>query len=209
VLQEHEFTRVGGTRPIRTDVRIIAATNRNLQEAVSAGTFRNDLLQRLNVVAISLPPLRERRDDIGLLANYFVARLSRKCGRTISGVTPNAKAAIMRYSWPGNVRELENAIERAIVLGEDEEIHLHDLPETIWETASATDETVDLTTYEHAISEFKRRLVTQAMRDTGGNVSEAARRLGVHVTYLNRLIRTFDLRTDVRKFRAQAGDSEH
>jgi len=201
VLQEREFVRVGGTRAIRISVRIVAATNRDLRVAMGAGTFRSDLWHRLNVVAITLPPLRERRDDIALLANYFVAKLSRKCGRVVTGLSGPAKRLLLQYQWPGNVRELENAIERAIVLGEDEEIQPHDLPETIWEAASAAAGVVDATPYEAAINTLKQKVVIDAIEGAKGNYAEAARRLGVHVTYLHRLIRTFNLKATLEKMR--------
>ena len=116
-LQEHEFERVGGTRPLKLDARVIAATNKNLEEAIKAGEFRQDLYYRLNVVSVVVPPLRDRRDDIPLLAIYFAAKYSEKCKRPLKGISSDARALLMNYSWPGNVRELENAIEHAIVLG--------------------------------------------------------------------------------------------
>ncbi|HEY4490758.1 MAG TPA: sigma 54-interacting transcriptional regulator, partial [Acidobacteriota bacterium] len=128
VLQEREFDRVGGTRPIRVDVRLIAATNKNLEEVVKAGTFRNDLYYRLNVVTLMMPPLRDRREDIPLLASYFALKCSKKVQRRIKGISPEARETLMHYDWPGNVRELENAIERAVVLGSTEMILQEDLP---------------------------------------------------------------------------------
>jgi transcriptional regulator with GAF, ATPase, and Fis domain len=201
VLQEREFVRVGGTHPVRINVRIVAATNRDLRAAIAAGTFRNDLWHRLNVVAITLPPLRERPDDIGLLANYFIAKLSKKCARSVTGMSAAAKKSLLRYTWPGNVRELENAIERAIVLGEDEQIQVHDLPETVWEAANSSLGSDAATTYEGALNNLKQKLVIEAVQAAKGNHAEAARRLGVHVTYLHRLIRTFQLKPVLEKLR--------
>ena len=128
VLQEREFSRLGSTRPIKVNVRLIAATNKDLRAAVAAGSFREDLWHRLNVVALRMPPLRERREDIPLLANFFLARSSQRCERRVLGMTPEARELIQQYDWPGNVRELENAIERAVVLGSDSEIQANDLP---------------------------------------------------------------------------------
>ena len=116
-LQTREFERVGGTRSIKVDVRFVAATNRNLEQAMKDGSFRPDLFYRLNVVSVNMPPLRKHPEDIPLLAMYFAAEHSKKCNRSLKGISPSARAMLMNYSWPGNVRELENAIERAVVLG--------------------------------------------------------------------------------------------
>jgi Nif-specific regulatory protein len=191
VLQEREFNRLGSTRPIKVNLRLIAATNKDLRAAVAAGSFREDLWHRLNVVALRMPPLRERREDIPLLANFFLARSSQRCERRVLGMTPEARELIQQYDWPGNVRELENAIERAVVLGSESEIQASDLPETIWEGAP---ETPGSLTYHAALSEAKKKIVTQALDSTGGNYTEAARRLGVHVTYLHRLMKAFKMK---------------
>lgn len=207
VLQEREFFRVGGTRSIRVDIRIIAATNRVLRDAVSAGKFRDDLWHRLNVIGIKLPPLRERLDDIGPLANYFIARSNQKGGRVVTGLSPKALNLLLRYNWPGNVRELENAIEYAVVLGEDEEIQPHDLPESIWESAAVASLSLSAPSYEAAVRDFKRSLVLGAMQQADGNYSEAAKQLSVHVNYLHRLIRVFGMRPELIRLRATARDS--
>ncbi len=131
VLQEREFERVGGTRPIKLDVRLIAATNRDLKEASRTGAFRSDLYYRLNVVSLHMPALRERREDIPLLAAFFAAQHGEKVKRRVAGISPEAQACLLRYDWPGNVRELENAIERAVVLGSTEVILAEDLPDSI------------------------------------------------------------------------------
>src|SRR6185503_14792903 len=138
VLQEREFERVGGTQTIKVDVRAIAATNRNLKAEMKAGKFREDLYYRLNVVPIPMPTLRERREDISLLANYFVAEFSNKCKRRVTGISPEARRLLCAYDWPGNVRELENAIERAVVIGQTDLIMPEDLPETIFESQAST-----------------------------------------------------------------------
>ncbi len=188
VIQEREFTRLGSTKPIRIDVRLVAATNKDLRAAVAAGTFREDLWHRLNVVSIKMPPLRERMDDIRLLASFFLARSSKRCGRRVAGFSPEALAALRQHDWPGNVRELENAIERAVVLGSEPEIQVNDLPENLWEAAPAPSSNGPLG-YHEALREAKLRIVRQALEDAGNNYTEAARRLGVHVTYLHRLMR--------------------
>ncbi len=133
VLQEREFERVGGTRSIKVDIRVIAATNRDLKEASRAGSFRQDLYYRLNVVSVRMPALRERKEDIPLLANFFALRFGEKVKRRVAGISAKARACLLRYEWPGNVRELENAIERAVVLGSTELILVEDLPEALVE----------------------------------------------------------------------------
>src|SRR5919199_57254 len=127
VLQEHEFERLGGTRTLRVDVRLIAATNRDLPAMVQAGTFREDLYYRLNVVTIEMPPLRERKDDVAALANFFIKRFSGELKKKIEGLDPDALKLLMRYNWPGNIRELENAVERAMLLAERTHIGVEDL----------------------------------------------------------------------------------
>jgi transcriptional regulator with GAF, ATPase, and Fis domain len=193
VLQEREFNRLGSRRPIKVNLRLIAATNKDLRAAVAAGSFREDLWHRLNVVALRMPPLRERREDIPLLANFFLARSSQRCERRVLGISTEARELLQQYDWPGNVRELENAIERAVVLGSDSEIQVNDLPETIWESAPAAPGSL---TYHAALSEAKKKIVTQALESAGGNYTEAARRLGVHVTYLHRLMKAFKMKQD-------------
>jgi Nif-specific regulatory protein len=192
VLQEREFSRLGSTRPIKVNVRLIAATNKDLRAAIAASSFREDLWHRLNVVALRMPPLRERREDIPLLANFFLARSSQRCERRVLGISAEARESLQLYDWPGNVRELENAIERAVVLGSDSEIQMSDLPETVWESAPAVPGSL---TYHAALREAKEKIVTQALELTAGNITEAARRLGVHVTYLHRLMRTFKMKS--------------
>src|SRR5262249_18777100 len=155
VLQEHEFERVGGTHTLKADIRLIAATNRNLEKAIEQSSFREDLYYRLNVVTLLLPPLRERREDIPLLASYFAMKHGDKCKRQIRGITAEARAALMAYDWHGNVRELENAIERAAVLGSGDFIQPEDLPEVILETES-TSGTIG-TKYHQAVKEAKKQ----------------------------------------------------
>src|SRR5688500_17663447 len=127
VLQEHEFERLGGTRTIKVDVRLIAATNRELPAMVDAGTFREDLYYRLNVVAIEMPPLRERKDDVAALAAFFIRRFAGELKKKVDGLSPDALKLLMRYHWPGNIRELENAIERAMLLADGIQITAGDL----------------------------------------------------------------------------------
>lgn len=191
VLQEREFERVGSTHPIKLNIRLITATNRDLNEASHGGTFRQDLYYRLNVVSIELPPLRERCEDIPLLAAYFTARYSEKVNRRVAGISPKARACMLRYPWPGNVRELENAIERAVVLGSTELILPEDLPDSILEETASSGEPV--TALHDGVREAKKKLIEQAIEQANGNYTEAAGILGVHPNHLFRLIRTLKL----------------
>jgi transcriptional regulator with GAF, ATPase, and Fis domain len=192
VLQEREVERVGGTRTVKLDIRLVAATNRDLKAAVRSGTFREDLYYRLNVVSIRVPALRERREDISLLASYFTARSAEKVNRRVMGISPSARACLMRYDWPGNVRELENAIERAVVLGSSEVILPEDLPDGVAEEAAPGDETV--TPLHDAVREAKKLVVWRAIEQAGENYTEAAKSLGVHPNHLFRLVRTLGLK---------------
>lgn len=198
VLQEREFERVGSTRPIKADIRLIAATNRDLEKAIREGTFREDLYYRLNVISVALPSLRERREDVPLLALHFATLFGKKLGRRVVGFTPEARACLLRYGWPGNVRELANAVERAVVLGEGELIHPEDLPETVLESAPAVDRTQPLGKYHDTVNAFKQRLILDAIAQAGGNISRAAELLDLNPTYLHRLIRNFDLKDQVK-----------
>jgi transcriptional regulator with GAF, ATPase, and Fis domain len=195
VLQERTFERVGSTRPIQADVRLVAATNRDILKAIAAGAFRSDLYYRLNVVSITMPPLRERREDIPLLASHFAALHGRAIRGRESGISPAARTLLVRYDWPGNVRELGNAVERAVVLGADDTIRPEDLPETLLETAPSADSPT--TRFHDAINELKRRLIVEAVRESGGTITKAAERLGLHPNHLHRLITTLGLREEI------------
>ncbi|MCI0525686.1 MAG: sigma 54-interacting transcriptional regulator [Acidobacteria bacterium] len=200
-LQEQEFERVGGTRVIKVNVRLIAATNRDLEAMIKQGIFRQDLYYRLNVVSLVMPPLRERREDIPLLANYFATKYAQKCNRHIRGVSPEARACLKAYDWPGNVRELENAIERAIVLGSSDLIRPEDLPEAVLESEGedALSTGSSIGKYHETIRETKKQLILMAVDQTGGNVTEAAKLLGVQANYLHRLISNLNLRPALKK----------
>jgi Nif-specific regulatory protein len=193
VLQEREFERVGGTRPIKVDIRLIAATNRDLNDAVAHRTFRQDLYYRLNVVSLTMPPLRERREDISLLANHFAAKHGMKSKRRIEGLSAEARRCLVNYDWPGNVRELENALERAIVLGAGERILPEDLPETLLEVPSPA--RVPIPRYHEGVAEAKKHLILRAVEQAGGSYTDAAKRLGVRATYLHRLMRNLNLKS--------------
>jgi transcriptional regulator with GAF, ATPase, and Fis domain len=191
VLQTGEFERVGGTRPIKVDVRTIAATNRDLEAAIKTGKFREDLYYRLNVVSIRMPPLRERREDIPLLATHFVSVYSKKCKRRVTAISAEALCIMRAYDWPGNVRQLENAIERAVVMGSTELIEPEDLPETIFESAATNQPQKG---FHETIRDAKRELIRKTLQQTGGNVTEAAKLLRIHPNNLHRLINNLGLR---------------
>jgi Nif-specific regulatory protein len=192
VLQQREFERVGGTRTQRLDVRMIAATNRDLAADVKRGAFREDLYHRLNVVAIRVPPLRDRTEDIPALARHFLERASARCGRRVTDLSEEAERHLLTYSWPGNIRELENAIERAVVLGQSDTVLAEDLPETILDAAPAV---VDGDgALQSSVSEAKRKLILDAWRDAGGDHNRAAEILKVHPNSLRRLIRNLGMR---------------
>jgi Nif-specific regulatory protein len=195
VLQEREFERVGGTRPIKVDIRLITASNRNLDEAVKSNLFRQDLFFRLNVVSIMLPPLRDRRDDIPLLATYFVQKYARATDRRVVAISPEAYMLLKKYDWPGNVRELQNALERAVVLGSSDHIRPEDLPEALVENNESMD--AGVTRYHDAVNTVKRQLILRAIEQAGGNFTEAAKLLDLHPNYLHRLVRNMDLRKDL------------
>jgi DNA-binding NtrC family response regulator len=190
-LQERDFERVGGTRPISVDVRIIAATNRDLDEAVKAGRFREDLYHRLNVIPITLPRLRDRREDILDLARFFLDRFARETNKSFTSIAPQAEERLLAYSWPGNVRELANVIERAVVLGRGPAITPHDLPPRVAGARPAPDS--EEGSYQTAVNAYRRELIVAALARTGGNRAAAATALGLNRTHLLRLIRALGI----------------
>jgi Nif-specific regulatory protein len=195
VLQQREFERVGGTKTLRLDVRLIAATNRDLGAEVRCGAFREDLYHRLNVIALRTPPLRDRREDVPMLARHFLARAAARCGRRVEGISAEAERCLTAYGWPGNVRELENAIERAVVLGESDQILPEDLPESVLDSAPAFDLA---SAYQASVGDAKREAILRAWNEAGGDYKAAAKRLGLHPNSLLRLVRNLGLR-DVLK----------
>jgi Nif-specific regulatory protein len=195
VLQQREFERVGGTHSVPFKARVLAATNKNLEQAIKAGEFRQDLYYRLNVVSVVVPPLREHRDDIPLLALYFAAKYAEKNKRPFKGISREARTLLMSYSWPGNVRELENAIEHAIVLGLTEEILPEDLPNGILEEQSAG---LAGARYHDVLNAAKKELILSSLREAKGSFPEAARLLGIHPKYLHRLVRNLNLKSELR-----------
>ncbi len=199
VLQQREFFRVGGTQSRPLDIRVVAATNRDLGQDVSEGRFREDLFHRLNVVALDSPPLRERKDDIPQLAQYFLQRSAEKSKRHVKGLSPEAHEMIMQYSWPGNVRELENAMERAVVLGDTDWVLPEDLPDPLLSVAPQN----PTSKYEDSIVGAKREAILEAYKQAKGDYRGAAKILNLHPNYLLRLVRNLHLRDEINRLKGQ------
>jgi len=210
VLQEREFERVGGTRAISLDIRLIAATNKKLASAVAAGEFRKDLFYRLNVVTLTMPALRERADDIAQLAEHFLAKSSRKSKTRIKELSDEARACLIKYDWPGNVRELENAIESALVLGASDTILPEDLPEAVLESApaSADGPPHESGNYLHSVKENKRQTILQALQQANGSYLDAAKILGIHPNSLLRLMRNLNVKASMQAGQPSSHDPQ-
>ncbi len=191
VLQEQELQRVGGEETLKVDVRIIAATNRKLEEEVNKGNFREDLYYRLNVVMITVPPLRERREDIPQLVEHFVNLFAEKNRRTVESITPKCMELLVKYPWPGNVRELENAIERGVILMRGDQLSEKSLPLSIQneKTPPLTDTSDEKPS---SLYEVEKQMILQTLEETGGNKSEAARRLGITRKTLQNKLQKYD-----------------
>lgn len=185
-LQEREFEHVGGTKPIHVDVRIVAATNRDLDGAVKEGRFREDLYHRLNVIAINLPPLRERKGDIPALGHFFLQRFSLETKKNFTVIDREALEELLAYDWPGNVRELANVIERAVVLGQGPKITLSDLPPRVIGTEKTPSGSLS---YHQVIDAYRREVIVQALNRAQGNRAAAAKALGLHRTHLLKLVK--------------------
>jgi two-component system response regulator PilR (NtrC family) len=197
VMQEREFMRLGGTDTVKVDVRLVAATNVDLRRAVEEGRFREDLFYRLNVIAVQLPALRQRKEDIPALVAHFVERYARENDKPVRGVTPEALQTLMDYDWPGNVRELENVIERGVVLTTAAEItkelipdHVRSSPSFHVPHVSVPPEGINL---RDVIASFERRLIESTLETTGGVQKEAARLLGLKPTTLNEMIKRYNI----------------
>src|SRR5438067_752007 len=198
---EREVERVGGTRPVKIDVRFIAATNTNLKEAVGRGAFREDLYYRLNVVPVVVPPLRERIQDVPLLVDHFIRRDNRRFHKRIDGPSPEALAALQAYRWPGNVRELENVVERCVVLADGPVIQLNDLPLDVSLPQQATKvRAAEALPLNEATDQFERQIVLRVLERVGWNLTEAGRILEVHRD---------SLRVKLARWRLRAPGSEH
>jgi len=189
-LQEREIERLGSSTAIPVDVRIIAATNRDLQKALEEGVLREDLYYRLNVILLQVPPLRERMDDVPILAMHFLRKYAAREGSAMTAISDEALNVLLSYSWPGNVRELENAIERAVVLGQGDRLRAQDLPAQVHRRA---DDQHPLVPAHLTLEEMEKLAIVQALRLTGGNKSEAAERLGIHRTSLYDKMRRYGI----------------
>jgi Nif-specific regulatory protein len=197
VLQEREFERVGSNRTVKTNARIVTATNRDLEKAVDKGTFRQDLYYRINVFPIFLPPLRDRKDDILLLADFFVEQYSKKMNKDVRRISTPAINMMVAYHWPGNVRELENCIERAVLLSTDGVIHGHHLPPTL-QTSDASD-TIGTGSLKERVDLFERDIVVDALKRCDGNLASAARDLKTTARIMGYKVR--DLGIDYSRYR--------
>ncbi len=197
VLQEREFERLGGTETIRSDIRLIVATNKDVEKGIADGTFREDLYYRLNVFAIFIPPLRERKPDILLLADHFLEKFSRQHHKLVKRISTPAIDMLVAYHWPGNVRELENAVERAVVVCDGQVVHAHHLPPTL-QTAEASDTTASLPLNE-AMLAFEKDTLQDALKSARGNRAKAARLVGTTGRVFNYKVRKHNI--DWRRFR--------
>jgi Nif-specific regulatory protein len=219
VLEDHAFERVGGAATIQANIRVIAATNRDLGRAVQDGRFREDLFFRLNVIPITLPPLRERRSDITLLAESFLKKLGEDLGRPGVSLSPEVREALVHYDWPGNVRELHNVIERAVSFAEGEAVEVHDLPEHMTGSGAHplreadTDERMEISTAgprlpdptsgsfkdvkEQWIAAFEKEYIEALLRKNGGNISHASREADIDRKYFRKLMKKYGITADV------------
>jgi Nif-specific regulatory protein len=202
VLQEKEFERVGSSKSIKVDVRVISATNRNLETLIEHGQFRMDLYYRLNLFPIFVPPLKERRTDIMLLADYFVERAGKKHGKQVRRISTPAIDMLMSYHWPGNVRELENCIERAVLVSADSVIHSHHLPPSL-QTAKASG-TMPQGKLEAALSALEYEMIVDALKFTRGNAASAARLLGISERLMG--LRTRKFRIDPARYKSKTNE---
>jgi Nif-specific regulatory protein len=199
VLQEKEFERVGSTRSIKTDVRVIAATNQPLENMIENGTFREDLYYRLNVFPIHIPPLRDRKTDILLLADFFVEKYSRMNNKNVRRISTPAIDMLMVYHWPGNVRELENCIERAVLLSDEDVIHGHHLPPTL-QTAEASG-TVHTGTLRETLESIEKDLIIDSLKSSRGNMAKAVKQLGITERLMGLRVKKYGI--DYRKYRSR------
>ncbi|GEM_PF-179817 len=193
VLQEREIVPVGGSKPVKVDVRLVSATNADLAALVEQGRFRSDLYYRLNVILVSVPPLRERGDDVLLLAEHFIARHCRRAGKPVMALSDRARQALAEYRWPGNVRELENAMERAVVVSDSVKIELDDLPKDIRKAVGSGDGAAVPHPSDGTLREREMESISRALRETGGNKKQAAKMLGIHYATLYRKIKHYGL----------------
>ncbi|HEX9962917.1 MAG TPA: sigma-54 dependent transcriptional regulator [Pyrinomonadaceae bacterium] len=191
-LQEHEVTPIGSSLPVKFDARIIAATNRNLEEEIARGNFRDDLFYRLNVIEIYLPPLRERREDIPLLAKHFISKIAREQNATEKTINREAMTALVNYNWQGNIRELQNAVERAFILSGAEEINVENLPPKILAHSQNAFEMRDAEGFRPTLEEMERRYILEVLNSVDEDKTEAANILGIDLSTLYRKLKRYD-----------------
>jgi transcriptional regulator with PAS, ATPase and Fis domain len=195
VLQEREFERLGGNETIKVDVRVIAATNRDIEEAVKSGVFREDLYYRLNVVSLVIPPLRERREDIPVFLDHFIKKYSSENKKNITGISAETRDLLMRYTYPGNVRELENIIERAVVLSKKGIITTADLPIHIRTSNSEANASIQKLkgSLNETLDTIERGIILEALKETGGVQTRAADKLGISERVLRYKLKKFTI----------------
>jgi transcriptional regulator with PAS, ATPase and Fis domain len=186
ILQDHRFERVGGEETLEVDVRVIAATNKNLTEEMKKGTFREDLYYRLNVIPIFVPPLRERRDDIPLLASYFLQKFSRERGKEVTSFSPEVIEILLAHSWPGNVRELENVIDHASIISKQDKVLSKDLPQYLFQTPLPPPEFATLQDYE-------KSLILKTLQETNWNKHKTSKKLNINRSTLYGKIKRYGL----------------
>lgn len=197
VIQQREIERVGGTNPVKVDVRIVCATNRNLEALIVSGSFREDLYYRINVFPVFVPALRERINDIPVLANHFIEKFNKRHGKNIKRITSMAIDMLMVYHWPGNIRELENCMERACILCNDNVIRAHNLPPTLQTAVSSR--TTEAGTLEMILEKHEKQLIMDALVSTKGNMAKAASLLGITERMMGIRIKKYDI--DSRRFK--------
>ena len=193
VLEEHQFRPLGSTKNVKVDVRVICATSRDLRESIKKGMFREDLFHRINVVEIKLPPLRERKEDIPLLCNYFLEKFNEKFKKNVLGISQRAKKILLNYPWPGNVRELENTIERAVMLCEDKFIDLKDLPDSLRDY-DYREEFLYPTYSNLTLDELERMYILSVLKKTNNNKQRAAKLLGLSRPALYRKLKKYNIK---------------
>ncbi|HXK60144.1 MAG TPA: sigma-54 dependent transcriptional regulator [Acidobacteriota bacterium] len=193
VLEEQRFVRVGGSEPIEIDVRVIAATNKNLEEEIEKGNFREDLFFRLNVIPFEVPPLRERKEDIGLLVDYFMDHFCHRYGKPKKSISKQAMQRLHSYHWPGNVRELKNIVERLVIMVPNQKVEVSDLPSALWKP-NVREFRPTPQSWQEAREEFEKRFILEKLREHDGNVSRTAAAIGMERTYLHRKLKAYNIR---------------
>jgi two-component system nitrogen regulation response regulator NtrX len=194
ILQEQQFERVGGTEPVKVDVRVIAATNQNLEEAIGEGTFREDLYYRLNVIPLHIPPLRERKEDVPLFAEHFLKEFSARSRLTEKKINRKALNALIKHNWPGNVRELRNVIERMVILSSGDEIKVKDLPPHITTPGAPPGSSpYESPTLKEARAVFEREYLVRRLIENDYNITRTAEQIGMERTTLHRKIKSYGI----------------